>query len=176
MQAVAPSVLTVEDNAVTRADLHLVLEEAGFDVVANARDGVEAVELAREHRPDVILLDLGLPRLDGIQASRRILAERRVPIVAVTGRSRELGEQALAAGASSYVEKPFQPKQVVEAVTAALVAHVDREVREQRAESLRAIESMVELLGYPADWAVELERNAWSRGHVWKTADPRGGS
>ena len=66
----AASVLTVEDNPITRTELRLVLEDAGFDVVADARDGAEAVELAREHRPDLILLDLGLPVLDGIEAAR----------------------------------------------------------------------------------------------------------
>ena len=97
----AATVLTVEDNPVVRADLRLVLEDAGFDVCADARDGLEAVELAREHRPDLILLDLGLPELDGVEATRRILAERDVPIVALTGRSRGLAEEAMAVGATS---------------------------------------------------------------------------
>ena len=86
--AAAPtSVLTVEDDPIIRADLRLVLETAGFDVCPDARDGVEAIELAREHEPDVILLDLGLPRLGGVEATRRILAHRDVPIVALTGMS-----------------------------------------------------------------------------------------
>jgi response regulator NasT len=168
MQAVAPSVLTAEDNAVARADLRLVLEEAGFDVVANARDGVEAVELAREHQPDVIVLDLGLPRLDGIQASRRILAERRVPIVALTGRSRALADEAIAAGASSFVLKPFHSAQVVEAVTTALADHREQQALDLRATSLRSLERLVGELGYPAEWAVELEQQAWESGHVWR--------
>jgi response regulator NasT len=168
VQAVAPSVLTAEDNAVARADLRLVLEEAGFDVVADARDGVEAVELAREHQPDVIVLDLGLPRLDGIQASRRILAERPVPIVALTGRSRALADEAIAAGASSFVLKPFHSAQVVEAVTTALATHREQQALDLRAASLRSLEHLVGQLGYPAEWAVELEQQAWERGHVWR--------
>src|SRR2546428_4746845 len=78
------SVLTVEDDPIVRADLRLILEDAGFDVCPDARDGVEAVELAREHRPDLILIDLSLPELDGVEATRRILDEREVPVVALT--------------------------------------------------------------------------------------------
>src|SRR5438094_10001190 len=78
------SVLTVEDDPIVRADLRLILEDAGFDVCPDARDGVEAVEFAREHRPDLILIDLSLPRLDGVEATRQILSERTVPIVALT--------------------------------------------------------------------------------------------
>ena len=70
MQALATaSVLTVEDDPIVRADLRLILEDAGFDVCADARDGVEAVELARQHRPDLILMDLNLPGLDGVEAT-----------------------------------------------------------------------------------------------------------
>src|SRR6266403_804083 len=69
----AARVLTVEDDPIVRADLRLILEDAGFDVCPDARDGIEAVELAREHRPDLVLIDLSLPRLDGVEATRRIL-------------------------------------------------------------------------------------------------------
>ena len=75
MQAAAPSVLTVEGDPTVRADLRLVLEDAGFDVVAQAGDGDEAVELAREHRPDVIVR--------GVDESDPVLVERRVPVVAL---------------------------------------------------------------------------------------------
>jgi two-component system, response regulator PdtaR len=168
VQAAAPTVLTVEDNPIVRADLRLILEDAGFDVVGDARDGVEAVGLAREHQPDVILLDLGLPWLDGLQATRRILAERSVPIVALTGRGTTLAEEVLDAGASSYLLKPVGATEVVEAVTGALAAHRERETRELRAASLRSLESLVGLLGYPSEWAVELEQRAWVAGDVWR--------
>ena len=167
----AATVLTVEDNPITRTELRLVLEDAGFQVIADARDGAEAVELAREHRPDLVLLDLGLPGLDGIETTRQILDERRVPIVAVTGRSRELAEQALEAGAASYLLKPFATSQVVEAVSGALLAHWERTDRELRAESLRSLELLLGLMGYPEEWAVELEQRAWERGDAWRTAD-----
>jgi response regulator NasT len=115
------TVLTVEDDPIVRADLRLILTEAGFDVVPDARDGVEAVELAREHRPDVVLLDLGLPKLDGIEAARQIRSERSVPIVALTGR-RETGasERAMAAGASSVMTKPFVEGELVSTLRAVL--------------------------------------------------------
>src|SRR5262245_41521829 len=94
------TVLAVEDDPIVRHDLRLVLEDAGF-AVTDAQDGAEAIELARRHEPDAILLDLALPRLDGVEAARQILAERDVPIVALTGRSRELARQAVEAGVTS---------------------------------------------------------------------------
>ena len=169
----AASVLTVEDNPITRTELRLVLEDAGFDVVADARDGAEAVELAREHRPDLVLLDLGLPGVDGIETTRQILAERRVPIVALTGRSRQLAEQALEAGATSYLLKPFATAQVVDAVSDALTEHWERTERELRAESLRSLEMLLGLMGYPTEWAVELEQRSWERGEAWLTSEGR---
>src|SRR5260370_33712893 len=78
------TVLAVEDDPIVRADLRLILEDADF-AVSEARDGVEAVERARKERPDLILLDLGLPRLDAMSAAERILLERTVPIIALTG-------------------------------------------------------------------------------------------
>ena len=159
--ATATSVLTVEDDPIVRAELRLVLEGAGFEVCADARDGVEAVELAREHEPDAILLDLGLPRLDGVGAARRILAERDVPIVALTGRSRDHAEEAIEAGAVSYVMKPFVEGEVVRALHDAIVIRARRQSRS-------AIAGMLDLLGYPEDWSDELERQAFERGHVWR--------
>ncbi len=168
MHTATASVLTVEDNPIVRADLRVALEDAGFTVVGDARDGVEAVELAREHKPDVILLDLGLPHMDGVQATHRILAERSIPIVALTGRSRSLAQDALDAGATSYVLKPFTGAAIVTAVRDALASHHARDVVAARAESLHSIETMLELLGYPAEWAVALEQRAWDRGRVWR--------
>jgi DNA-binding NarL/FixJ family response regulator len=145
VQAAAPSVLTVEDDPIVRADLRLVLEDAGFDVVAQTGDDSEAVELAREHRPDVVVLrTLG-------ETSERILEERRVPIV--------------------EVPRPFSSSQVVEAVTGALAAHLEQEIRETRATSLRSIESLVENLSFATPTPGELEQSSWERGHVWRRVD-----
>ena len=164
----APMVLAVEDDPIIRADLRLVLEDAGFEV-ADAQDGVEAVELARSHAPDAILLDLSLPRLDGVEATRRILAERDVPIVALTGRSRDHAEAALEAGATSYVLKPFYAEEVVGAVLDALADRRQaRAERAVRAESRQALGELVALLGYPEGWAVELEEKAFRNGRTWR--------
>ncbi|MGZ8688319.1 MAG: response regulator [Gaiellaceae bacterium] len=157
----AANVLTVEDDPIVRAELRLVLESAGFEVCADTGDGVEAVELAREHEPDAILLDLGLRRLDGVEATRRILADRDVPIVALTGRSRGLAEQAVEAGAASYLLKPFREEEVVRALRDAIVAR-------ERRQSRGAIAEMLGLLGYPEDWSDDLEQRAFARGRVWR--------
>jgi CheY-like chemotaxis protein len=169
MSALAlPTVLTVEDDPYTRAELRLVLEDAGFEVLADATDGLQAVELAREHAPDVILLDLGLPRLDGVEVTRRILAEQDVPIVALTGRSRSLIERVVEAGAVAHVAKPFHVEDVVDALHDALHGHRAGRMSAERRASLVAIEELVGLLGYPLEWAVELEERAYSAGRVWR--------
>jgi CheY-like chemotaxis protein len=121
------SVLTVEDDPIVRADLRLILEDAGFDVCPDARDGVEAVELAREHRPDLILIDLNLPRLDGVEATRQILRERAVPIVALTGHRTGVAERALEAGAVAHVLKPFDDSHLVETLTGVLADRAEAE-------------------------------------------------
>lgn len=138
-----PKVLTAEDDPLVRADLRLILEDAGFDVVPDARDGVEAVDLAREHRPDVILLDLDLPRLDGVQATRQILGERAVPIVALTGHSnREALEQAADAGATLHILKPFSEQQLVTTLREAISDHAELEAEENHLRAL--IERMLQ--------------------------------
>lgn len=144
-------VLTVEDDPIVRADLRLILEDAGFDVVPDARDGVEAVALAREHRPDLILIDLSLPKLDGVEATRQILDEQDVPIVALTGHSTGgLVERAIEAGAVGHVLKPFHEAQLVGAITEALADHAargqvafDEFAEAERRRDLILIESMV---------------------------------
>jgi response regulator NasT len=126
-----PKVLTAEDDPIVRADLRLILEDAGFDVVPDARDGVEAVDLAREHAPDVILLDLDLPRLDGVQATRQILDERDVPIVALTGHSNQSALcDATDAGATGVVLKPFSEQQLVSTLRDAISDHAELEAEE----------------------------------------------
>lgn len=135
----AARVLTVEDDPIVRADLRLILEDAGFDVCPDARDGVEAVELSRTHRPDLILIDLSLPRIDGIEATRQILHERDVPIVALTGQSGEgYVERAIEAGAVAHVLKPFHEAHLVGTITDALA-----DAEAERRGQLIMIESMV---------------------------------
>src|SRR4051812_23924179 len=158
------TVLTVDDDPIVRADVRLVLEDAGFAVLPSARDGEQAVELARAHAPDVVVLDLALPGIDGAEASRRMREERDVPIVALTGyRDGGLVERA-AEHVSSYVFKPFGERELVGAVTDALRRTPARE------ESRRALADLVALLGYPAEWADELERQSFAAGKVWRVA------
>jgi CheY-like chemotaxis protein len=144
-------VLTVEDDPIVRADLRLILEGAGFDVCPDARDGLEAVELARVHRPDLVLIDLNLPGVNGVEAARRILDERQLPIVALTGYSSGgFVERAIEAGAVAHVLKPFHEAQLVGTVTGALAAHGLHQERgsweldeEDHRDKLVLVESMV---------------------------------
>jgi two-component system, response regulator PdtaR len=110
-------ILVAEDETIIRLDLRGLLERAGYDVVAEARDGEEAVELARLHEPDLALLDVKMPRLDGIEAARRMLEERPIPIVILTAfDQRELVERAAEAGVYGYLVKPFREQDVVPAI------------------------------------------------------------
>jgi two-component system, response regulator PdtaR len=167
MQATA-NVLTVEDDPIVRADLRLVLEDAGFSVCPDARDGIEAVELAREHEPDVILLDLGLPRVDGVEVTRRILAERSVPIVALTGRTRDQAERAVEAGVTSYVLKPCHDGEIVRALHDAIATHATAALSAAREESRRALMELAATFGYPEEWGSELEERAFAAGKTWR--------
>jgi DNA-binding response OmpR family regulator len=163
MTAAALSILTVEDDPIIRSDLATIIEDAGYSVCAAARDGVEAVELARALEPDAIVLDIGLPRLDGIQAARRILATRPVPIVAVTGRSPRDAHAALEVGAAAVLLKPFARDEVVRTLR-----HVLRTPNAPRRESLAALQEILALLGYPKDWAVALEERSYQSGRFWR--------
>ncbi len=117
-------VLIAEDETIVRLDLRGVLEDQGLIVCGEARDGIEAVALARELEPDAALIDVGMPGLDGIEACRRIYAERPIPIVMLTGHSeRGLVELAIAAGAFTYLVKPFRETDVVPAIRAAAARH-----------------------------------------------------
>jgi response regulator NasT len=116
-----PRVLIAEDETLIRLDIRRLLEDAGFSVCAEARDGAEAVALARQHQPDLIVLDVKMPQLDGVEASRQILAEQSVPIVMLTAYGYgDLISRALDAGVNAYVVKPFREQDLLEAVAAAL--------------------------------------------------------
>ena len=145
--ATARSILTVEDDPIVRADLRLVLEDAGFEVCDDARDGVEAVELERKHRPDLVLMDLGLPRRDGVEAIRQIRDAGDVPIVALTGHSKDdFVDRAIDAGADAYVLKPFHAEHLVGTVTQTLAEHAaraDAASEYERRHNLLLIESML---------------------------------
>jgi len=114
-------VLVVEDESLIRLDIVETLRDNGFDVIAEASDGERAVELARELRPDVIVMDVKMPKMDGISAAEIIGKENLAPVVLLTAFSqKELVDRATEAGALAYVVKPFTPNDLLPAVEIAL--------------------------------------------------------
>jgi AmiR/NasT family two-component response regulator len=130
-------VLIAEDETIIRLDLRNLLERAGFEVCAEARDGEEAVELARETEPEVAVLDVKMPRLDGIEAARRILDERPIPIVMLTAYGQEeLVSRAVEAGVFGYLVKPFREQDLLPAIHAARARHDELTALREEADSL----------------------------------------
>src|SRR3954454_22681927 len=131
-------ILIAEDETIIRLDLRSLLESAGFEVCAEAKDGIEAVELAASAEPDLAILDVKMPRLDGIEAARRILDARPIPIVMLTAYGQdELVARAVEAGVFGYLVKPFREQDVLPAIETARARFAElTEVREE-AESLQ---------------------------------------
>src|SRR2546421_7657945 len=129
-------ILVAEDETIIRLDLRDLLVRSGFDVVAEARDGEEAVALAREHEPDLAILDVKMPRLDGIEAARRILDERPIPIVMLTAYGHdELVSRALEAGGFGYLVKPFPEQGLLPAIRTARARHEECAARREHADA-----------------------------------------
>ena len=126
-------ILVAEDETIIRLDLVEMLGRAGLEVCAEARDGEEAVELAREHEPDLAIMDVKMPRLDGIEAARRILDERPMPIVIVSAFTEEkLVSRAAEAGVFGYLAKPFREADLLPAIETARARFAElRDVREE---------------------------------------------
>lgn len=113
--------VVAEDETLIRLDLVEVLTGAGYRVVAEAGDGRAAVEAVREHRPDIVVMDVKMPVMDGIAAAGEIAGERLAPVVMLTAFSqRELVERARTAGAMAYVVKPFTEADLVPAIELAV--------------------------------------------------------
>src|SRR5246127_110670 len=130
-------ILIAEDETIIRLDLRDVLERAGHEVVAEARDGEEAIELAREHEPELAVMDVKMPRLDGIEAAKRILADRPIPIVMLTAYGQdELVGRAVEAGVFGYLVKPFREQDLLPAIAAARARHEELQALRAEAESL----------------------------------------
>src|SRR3954465_1872248 len=127
-------VLVAEDEALIRLDLKEMLEEEGHDVVGEAGDGEQAVRLAEELRPDLVILDVKMPVLDGISAAEQIVGQRIAPVVMLTAFSqRDLVERAVEAGAMAYLVKPFAKSDLIPTIEVAI----------SRAAQLAALESEV---------------------------------
>ncbi len=130
-------ILIAEDETIIRLDLRALLEKAGFDVCAEARDGLEAVALARSQQPDLAIMDVKMPRLDGIEAARRILEERPIPIVMLTAYGQdELVSRAVEAGVFGYLVKPFREGDLLPAIRTARARHDELAALREEAESL----------------------------------------
>jgi response regulator NasT len=131
-------ILVAEDETIIRLDLRGLLEAAGHEVVAEARDGEEAVELAREHEPELAIMDVKMPRLDGIEAARRILEERPIPIVMLTAYGQEeLVTRAVEVGVFGYLVKPFREQDLVPALATARARHDELAAVREEAGSLQ---------------------------------------
>jgi two-component system, response regulator PdtaR len=119
-------VLIAEDDSIIRLDLRAVLEANRLEVCGEACDGVEAVELARSLEPSLIVMDVKMPRLDGIEAATRILAQRSLPIVMLTGYGDDdLVERAVGVGVFGFLAKPFHEDDLIPALRAARARHAE---------------------------------------------------
>jgi response regulator NasT len=147
-------VLIAEDEALIRLDLAEMLVEEGYEVVGEAGDGEEAVRLAQELRPDLVILDIKMPIMDGLAAAEKIADARIAPVVILTAFSqRDLVERARAAGAMAYLVKPFQKSDLLPAVEIALsrfaeIAALEKEIAglTERLETRKAVERAKGLL------------------------------
>ncbi len=131
-------VVVAEDEAIIRLDLVEMLAESGFDVVGQAANGEQAVDLTRKHRPDVVLMDVKMPVLDGISAAEEIGKERIAPVIMLTAFSqKELVERARDAGVMAYIVKPFTQDDLAPAI----------DIARSRWTELTALESEIQDLG-----------------------------
>lgn len=131
-------VLIAEDEALIRLDLAEMLAEEGYEVVGEASDGETAVRLAEELRPDLVILDIKMPVLDGLAAAERIAAARIAPVIILTAFSqRDLVERARAAGAMAYLVKPFQKSDLVPAIEVAISRYAELTALEAEVATLQ---------------------------------------
>ena len=145
----ASTVVVAEDEAVIRMDLVEQLRELGFDVVGQCGDGTEAVRLCRELMPDIALLDISMPGLDGLEAARQISADGKSAVVMLTAYSqRELIEQAVAAGAMTYLVKPWSISDLLPAL----------QLAKQRFAEMRQLGDRVEELSQDLETRKAVER------------------
>lgn len=142
-------VVIAEDEAIIRLDLKETLEEEGYDVVGETGRGDKAVELVRELRPDIAILDIKMPGMDGLEAARHITKDRICGVLVLTAFSqREVIEEARDAGALAYLVKPFQKSDLIPAIEVAI----------GRFREMRALNGEVEELGEQLETRKALDR------------------
>ena len=130
-------VLIAEDEAIIRMDLREMLAEEGHDVVGEARDGAEAIALARDLRPDIVFMDVKMPGTGGLEAARAIGEERIAPVVMVTAFSQQTYvDEATAAGAMAYLIKPFSKIDILPAMTVAVSRFAEARALEVEVDDL----------------------------------------
>ena len=161
-------VLIAEDEALIRLDLKEMLEEEGYRVVGEAGDGAHAVSLAVELDPDLVILDVQMPGMDGLAAAEQIAADRIAPVIILTAFSqRDLVERARVAGAMAYLVKPFQKHDLAPAIEMAMSRYTERAALEaevgdltERLESRKAIDRAKSQLMTQRSWT-EPEAFRW---------------
>ncbi|WP_112141600.1 ANTAR domain-containing response regulator [Glycomyces dulcitolivorans] len=130
-------VLIAEDEGLIRLDLAEMLTEEGYEVVAEAADGEAAVRLAEEHQPDLVICDIQMPIMDGLQAAEKIVSARIAPVVILTAFSqRDLISRATSAGAMAYLVKPFQKSDLVPAIELSLTRFAEMTALEKEVANL----------------------------------------
>lgn len=135
--SVTHRVLIAEDEALIRLDLAEMLREEGYEVIGEAADGEAAVELARELRPSLVIMDIKMPKVDGISAAGTIVGERIAPVVMLTAFSqRDLIEQARDAGAMAYLVKPFARHELVPAIELSVSRFAEMQALENEVATL----------------------------------------
>ncbi len=159
-------VVIAEDEAIIRLDLKELLEEEGYEVVGETGRGDEAVELVRSLSPELAILDIKMPGLDGLSAARHIAGERLAAVLILTAFSqRDLVEQARDAGAMSYIVKPFQKSDLIPAIEVALGRHAELTSLESEvgdlAERLEARKIIDRAKGILMDRHGKNEQEAW---------------
>ena len=141
------TVVVAEDESVNRMDLVAMLEDNGYEVVGEAANGEEAIELTRKYRPDVVCMDVKMPRTDGITAAGVICDENIAPVVMLTAFSQpDLVKQATGAGAMAYVTKPYEESKLLPALEVAMgrFAEINEEQLKKAEEQLKKAEETLE--------------------------------
>jgi response regulator NasT len=168
-----PKILIAEDEAIIRLDLKEMLEEEGLEVVAEASDGDAAIRLAREQNPDLVIMDIKMPGMDGLAAAERIIEEGLGAVLILTAFSqKDLVQRAADAGAMGYLVKPFQKSDLMPAIDIALARHAEltavRKEASDKGEQLEARKAIDRAKGHLMDRRGMTESDAFR--HIQKRA------